>query len=94
MQILNLWANESEYRENILRRTEKYYMFGKQISHCNPFNERKQGTTENKWATEKKERKQRKKHWENVTLEEEYMDEGGVNPTKQKLFKIKWDKHI
>ena len=26
--------------------------------------------------------------------EEEYMDEGGVNPKKQKLLKRKWNKNI
>ena len=34
---------------------------GKSRSHCNPCNERKEATTENKWATEKmKENKERK----------------------------------
>ena len=36
----------------------------------------------------------KEKHWAIVMWEEGYMDEGGVNPTKQKLLKSMWNNTV
>ena len=33
-------------------------------------------------------------HWAIVMWEEEYTNEGAVNPTKQRLLKCMWNKHV
>ena len=39
-------------------------------------------------------RKEKENHWEIVMWEEEYMDKGAVNLSKQKLLKSMWNKHV
>ena len=39
-------------------------------------------------------RTKKENHWEIVMGEEEYVDKGAVNPTKQKWLKRMWNKHI
>ena len=55
---------------------------------------KKEVTTENKWATLKSKYNKERNHWEIVMWDEEYMDKGAVNPTKQKWLKIMWNNHV
>ena len=67
---------------------------GKRISLCNPCNEIKEATTENKWATKKRKITNKYNYWEIIMWKEKYMDKGGVNPTKKKFLKSMCNKHV
>ena len=55
---------------------------------------KKEATTENKWATEKMKEKKEGKPFGNFMWEEEYMGKGAVNPTEQNLLKRMRNKHV
>ena len=47
-----------------------------------------------KGQQKKGKRTKKENHWEIVMGEEEYVDKGAVNPTKQKWLKIMWNYHV